>query len=167
MALLLTACADSQQALQERANTTGSTRKQAAASETQHENARILVALQQWAEGVSTVRSAFTGAAPRHVELCRETLVAAADPYRAARVEAVRAGPSRQASQGITIVPIVAQVTYVQGHVSEVKRARIARWLNDRGIVVELRGGGDRVITSAATNPSSTGNLVTRRLALF
>jgi hypothetical protein len=42
------------------------------------------------------------------------------------------------------------QVTYVSGHVSEVKRARITCWLNDRDIVVELRGGGDRVITPAA-----------------
>jgi flagellar biosynthesis/type III secretory pathway M-ring protein FliF/YscJ len=43
------------------------------------------------------------------------------------------------------------QVTYVSGHVSEVKRARITCWLNDRNVVVELRGGGDRVITSDAS----------------
>jgi hypothetical protein len=66
-------------------------------------------------------------------------------------VEAARAGPVRRASRGITTIPIDVQVTYVSGHVSEVKRARITCWLNDRNIVVELRGGGDRVITLAAS----------------
>ncbi len=153
VALLLAGCETPQQALHERTITTGSTRTQVAASETQHENPRIFAALQQWSEGVtSAVRTAFAGTAPQVVELCRDTLVAAADPYRAARVEAARAGPARRARRGITTVPMDVQVTYVSGHVNEVKRARITCWLNDRNVVVELRGGGDRVITSAANS---------------
>ena len=57
----------------------------------------------------------------------------------------------RRVSGGITAVPIDVQVTYVSGPVSEVKRAHITCWLNDRNVVVELRGAGDRVITSAAS----------------
>jgi hypothetical protein len=151
VALLLAGCETSQQALQERTITTGSTRTQVAKSETPHENAGLLAALRLWGEEVaSAVRSAFTEPAPRELELCRETLVAAAEPSRAARVEAARAGPVRRATRGITTIPMDVQVTYVSGHVSEVKRARITCWLNDRDNVVELRGGGDRVITPAA-----------------
>ena len=95
------------------------------------------------------IRSAFTGTAHQEVDLCRETLLSVAEPSRAARVKAARAGPVRRAGRGITAVPIDVQVTYVSGHVSEVKRARITCWLNDRNIIVELRGGGDRVITPA------------------
>jgi hypothetical protein len=90
------------------------------------------------------------GSTPRAVELCRERLLATAAPYRVAQVEAVRAGPVRQAGRGITSVPIDVRVTYVSGHVSEVKQARIACWLNQHDEVVELRGNGDRIITSAA-----------------
>jgi len=152
VALLLAGCDTSQQALQERTITTGSTRTQIATSETPDGNTGLLAALQQWSEEVSwTVKSAFTGTALREVDLCRETLVAAAEPYSAARVEATRAGPARRVRQGITTVPIDVQVTYVSGHVSQVKRARVTCWLNDRNVVVELRGGGDRVITSAAS----------------
>jgi hypothetical protein len=98
------------------------------------------------------------GSTPRAVELCRETLLATAAPYRVAQVEAVRAGPVRQAGRGITSVPINVRVTYVSGHITEVKQARIACWLNRQEEVVELRGNGDRIITSA-TSPSHEAKL--------
>ena len=151
-ALLVAGCTNSHQAIQERSSTTGSTRAQALSSTPQHETIGVLASLQQWGKGAtSAVRSAFMGSTPRAVELCRETLLATAAPYRVAQVEAVRAGPVRQAGRGITTVPINVRVTYVSGHISEVKQARIACWLNRQEEVVELRGNGDRIITSATS----------------
>ena len=149
VALLLAGCANSQQAVQERPNTTGTTRNQAKTTRTQHESLSFIATLQQWVEEVSlSIRSAVA------VRACRETLVAAAEPYRATRVEAAAAGPARWASQGIMTVPIDARVTYARGQVSEVKQGRVTCWLNNRGIVTELKGRDDRVRTAGATTLS-------------
>ncbi len=82
---------------------------------------------------------AVPAAPPQAVKACRETITAAAEPYRAKRVEAVGVGPAKRTSQGITTIPIDARVIYARGRVSEVRQARITCRLNDRGIVVALR----------------------------
>ncbi len=79
---------------------------------------------------------AVAAAPPQAVRACRDTIKAAAVPYRAKQVEAVGAGP---ASRGITTVPINARVVYARGQISQVRQARITCRLNDRGIVVALR----------------------------
>ncbi len=78
-------------------------------------------------------------APPDAVRACRNTIQAAATPYKAKQVEAVGAGPATRTSRGITTVPINARVVYAKGRVSEVRQARITCRLNDRGIVVALR----------------------------
>jgi hypothetical protein len=83
--------------------------------------------------------SAVPAAPPQAVKACRETITAAAEPYRAKRVEAVGVGPAKRTSQGITTIPIDARVIYARGRISEVRQARITCRLNDRGIVVALR----------------------------
>ena len=82
---------------------------------------------------------AVAAAPSQAVRACRDTIKAAAAPYRAKQVEAVGAGPASRTSRGITTVPIDARVVYARGQVSQVRQARITCRLNDRGIVVALR----------------------------
>jgi hypothetical protein len=82
---------------------------------------------------------AVAAAPPQAVRACRDTIKAAAVPYRAKQVEAVGAGPASRTSRGITTVPINARVVYARGQISQVRQARITCRLNDRGIVVALR----------------------------
>lgn len=82
---------------------------------------------------------AVASAPPRAVKACRDTIKAAAVPYRAKQVEAVGAGPATRTTRGITMVPIDARVVYARGRVNQVRQARINCRLNDRGIVVALR----------------------------
>ena len=133
-ALLLTGCASSQLVRQDRTNTTQAIRQQAAASQPEYAYSSLVAALQQWGERVTlSIRS------EQAIRACRETLIAAAAPYRPKIVEVAGAEPVRRTRQGIATIPIDARVTYDWGRGTEIRQARIACQLNDSNIVVALR----------------------------
>jgi hypothetical protein len=74
-------------------------RQQAAALEPEYAYSSLVAALQQWGERVTlSIRS------EQAIRACRETLIAAAAPYRPKRVEAAGAGPVRRTRHGIATI---------------------------------------------------------------
>jgi hypothetical protein len=119
---------------QDCSNNPKSIRQQAAALEPEYAYSSLVAALPQWGERVTlSIRS------EQAIRACRETLIAAAAPYRPKRVEAAGAGPVRRTRHGIATIPIEARVTYDWGRGMEIRQARIACQLNDSNIVVALR----------------------------
>ena len=134
VAFLLTGCANSRQALQDRPSDTRAISKQAAASEPQYAYSSLLADLQQWGESVTwTMRSA------QALRACQETLTSLAMPYRPQHVEVVDAGPAKRTEQGIMTIPLEARVTYARHNGTEVRQGQITCRLNDSNIVVGLR----------------------------
>jgi hypothetical protein len=134
VALLLTGCANSRQALQDRPSNTKAIRKQAAASEPQYAYTSLLTALQQWGERVTwSMRSA------QALRACQETLISAATPFRPQHVQVVGAGLAKRTRQGVVTIPLEARVTYARSNGTEVRQGRITCRLNDSNIVLALR----------------------------
>jgi hypothetical protein len=73
------------------------------------------------------------------VQMCRSSVMTAALPYGAIRVEAVSAGQARPMPDGGLSAPIEVRVVYARANARQVRQSRVACRLNANGAVVALR----------------------------
>jgi hypothetical protein len=82
--------------------------------------------------------SAVAGVSDQAVEACRQAIAAAATRHGATQVEAVSAGTPSQLPEGVTEAPLETRIVYTQADTVQVRQARIACRLDDRGNVLGL-----------------------------
>jgi len=82
--------------------------------------------------------SAVAGVSDQAVEACRQAIAAAATRHGATQVEAVSAGTPSQLPEGVTEAPLETRIVYAQADTVQVRQARIACRLDDRGNVLGL-----------------------------
>jgi hypothetical protein len=73
------------------------------------------------------------------VQVCWQSLAAAAGPYGAIRLEAASAGQVTQGPRGDILAPLEARVLYARGSAREVRQSRVTCRLNARGQVMALQ----------------------------
>lgn len=73
------------------------------------------------------------------VQACRTSIVTAAVPYGAIRVDAASAGQASRMPDGGLTAPLEVRVEYARANARQVRRSRIACRLNAAGAVVALR----------------------------
>ena len=85
----------------------------------------------------SLVRRA--GVAGQIVRVCRTSIVTAALPYGAVRVDAAGAGRTSSTQDGGLMAPIDVRIVYTRANARQVRQSRISCRLNASGAVVALR----------------------------
>jgi hypothetical protein len=73
------------------------------------------------------------------VQACRTSVVEAAIPYGAVRVDAVSAGRLNRTRDGGLAAPIAVRVTYARAEASQVRQSQIVCRLDASGAVVDLQ----------------------------
>lgn len=79
------------------------------------------------------------GTSTRVVQTCRDSIVAAALPYGAVRVDAASAGPTARGQDGGFAAPIEVRVVYARSGASQVRQSRVTCQIGTEGQVVGLR----------------------------
>jgi hypothetical protein len=74
------------------------------------------------------------------VQICRNSIIRAAVPYGAVRVDAASAGQLNRTRGGGLMAPIEVRVAYTRATVHQIRQSRISCHLNAAGAVVGLRG---------------------------
>jgi hypothetical protein len=80
-----------------------------------------------------------TGSSGHIVQACRTSIVTAALPYGAIRVDAASAGQASRMPGGGLTAPIEVRVVYARANARQVRQSLVACRLNAAGAVVALR----------------------------
>jgi hypothetical protein len=80
------------------------------------------------------------GGIPGHlVQICRTSIIQAALPYGAVRVDAAGAGLPNRTRDGGLSAPLEVRVEYARARARQIRQARISCRINADGVVVALR----------------------------